>query len=160
MPSIDQYKHLLEHMSVKITNGQKKPNKAIMLLSMMDLIRCGYITDNKIYIEDTIQDAFDYNWKKYVDLNPPTCWTPFWHLKNEPFWHFKPINSLGEVNGLTKPGETASLSKMKSAIAYAYLDESLFSFMSKPEGRTKLTEVLVKNYIKYYTSLKDTSKQE
>ena len=59
MPSIDQYKYFLEHMSVKITNGQKKPNKAIMLLSVIDLIRCGYITDNKIYIEDTIQDAFN-----------------------------------------------------------------------------------------------------
>lgn len=147
MPSFDQYKYLLEHMSVKITNGQKKPNKAIMLLSVIDLIRCGYIIDNKIYIEDTIQDAFDHNWHKYVNSKPPTCWTPFWHLKNEPFWHFKPINSLDEINGLTKPGETASLSKMKSAIAYAYLDECLFSFMSNAEGRTMLTKVLIKTYL-------------
>lgn len=148
MPSIDQYKYLLEHLSVKITNGQKKPNKAIMLLSVMDLIRCGYVTDNRIYIEDTIQEAFEYNWQKYVNSNPPTGWTPFWHLKNEPFWHFKPINSMDEINGLTKPGETASLSKMKSAIAYAYLDESLFLILSKPKGRTILTELLVDTYIR------------
>ena len=48
MSGIDKYIDLLKHMSVKITNGQKKPNKAIMLLSVIDLIRCGYITDNKL----------------------------------------------------------------------------------------------------------------
>lgn len=147
MVNIDQYKYFLGNMSVKITNGQKKPNKAIMLLSVIDLIRCGYITKNKIYIEDTIQEAFDFNWRKYIDNNPPTCWTPFWHLKNEPFWHFKPKVSLNRVNNLTKPGETASLSKMKSAIAYVFLDESLFMLMSKPKDRTILSEVLIKTYI-------------
>ncbi len=153
MPNIDQYKYLLENMSVKITNGQKKPNKAIMLLSVMDLVRCGYITENKIYIENTIQEAFDYNWRKYINQYPPTSWTPFWHLKNEPFWHFKPIISMDDVNRLTKPGETASLSKMKSAIAYAYLDETLFLLMSKPESRIMLTEVLIKNYIMEVSSI-------
>ena len=148
MVSIDQYKYFLENMSVKILNGQKKPNKAIMLLSVIDLIRCGYIIKNKICIEDTIQEAFDFNWRKYIDPNPPSCWTPFWHLKNEPFWHFKPKISQNRINSLTNPGETASLSKMKSAISYAFLDDNLFLLMSKPEGRTRLTKVLVETYIK------------
>ena len=43
MPNIDHYKYLFEHMSVKIANGQKKPNKAIMLLSVIDLIRWGHL---------------------------------------------------------------------------------------------------------------------
>lgn len=151
MLSIDQYKYFLGNMSVKITNGQKKPNKAIMLLSVIDLIRCGYITKNKICIEDTIQEAFDFNWRKYIDNNPPTCWTPFWHLNNEPFWHFKPKISYNQVNRLTKPGETASLSKMQSAISYVFLDESLFMHMSKPKDRTILSEVLIKTYININT---------
>lgn len=148
MPCIDKYIDLLKHMSVKITNGQRKPNKAIMLLSVIDLIRCGYITDNRIYIEDTIQEAFEYNWRKYVNPNPPTSWTPFWHLKNEPFWHFKPIVSLDEINSLTKPGETASVLKMRTAIDYTYLDETLFSLILDKDSRVLLTEVLINNYIK------------
>lgn len=148
MPCIDKYIDLLKHMSVKITNGQRKPNKAIMLLSVIDLIRCGYITDNRIYIEDTIQEAFEYNWRKYVNPNPPTCWTPFWHLKNEPFWHFKPIVSLDEINSLTKPGETASVLKMRTAIDYTYLDDTLFSLILDKDSRVLLTEVLINNYIK------------
>ena len=148
MLSIDKYKYLMEHMSVKITNGQKKPNKAIMLLSVMDLIRCGYITDNKIYLEDTIQEAFDYNWRKYIHSDPPTSWTPFWHLKTEPFWHFKPVFSMDEINNLSKPGDTASISKMKTAIKYAYVDELLFLLMAKSESRTLLTDVLIKTYLK------------
>lgn len=148
MPRIDKYIDLLKYMSVKITNGQRKPNKAIMLLSVIDLIRCGYITDNRIYIEDTIQEAFEYNWRKYVNPNPPTCWTPFWHLKNEPFWHFKPIVSLDEINSLTKPGETASVLKMRTTIDYTYLDDTLFSLILDKDSSVLLTEVLINNYIK------------
>lgn len=72
MNIVEQYKYCFEHMSVKITNGQRKPNKAIMLLSVIDLIRCGYITENRILIEDTIQEAFEYNWRKYIKSSPPT----------------------------------------------------------------------------------------
>lgn len=148
MSSIDHYKYLLEHMSVKITNGQKKPNKAIMLLSVIDLIRCGYILENKICIEDTIQEAFYYNWKKYINCNPPTAWTPFWHLKHEPFWHFMPIRSEEEIRNLVNPGETASLSKMRSVIEYVYLDEELFLILTQNSTRTVFVKTLLEEYIK------------
>ena len=148
MNIVEQYKYCFEHMSVKITNGQRKPNKAIMLLSVIDLIRCGYITENRILIEDTIQEAFEYNWRKYIKSSPPTCWTPFWHLKKEPFWHFKPINNLDEIDGLTKPGETASVSKMRSAIKYAYVDDDLFSLLLYQESRALLSGALINAYIK------------
>jgi hypothetical protein len=55
---------------------------------------------------------------------------------------------LDEINGLTKPGETASLLKMKTAIDYIYLDDTLFSLMLNQESRTLLKEVLINNYIK------------
>lgn len=150
MLSIYQYKYLLEHMSAKITNGQKKPNKAIMLLSVMDLIRCGYVRNNRIYIEDTIQEAFEYNWHMYVNSNSPSPWTPFWHLKNEPFWHFCPINSLEEIDILVKPGETATVNKMKSIIKYAYLDSELFNYFNDNYCRNKLIEALIGTYIPPY----------
>lgn len=135
---------MFEHMSVKITNGQKKPNKAIMLLSVIELIRCGYIVENKIYIEDTIQEAFEHTWKKYIDDNPPTGWTPFWHLNSEPFWHFKPMFSYEAIESITKPGETAALSKMKSTIKYAYLDDELYDLLVDKTYRTNICEVLQK----------------
>lgn len=148
MNNIEKYLDLFRNLSVKITNGERKPNKAIMLLSVMDLIRCGYITDNKIMLEDTIQEAFSLTWCKNVNNTPPSAWIPFWHLKKEPFWHFSPLHSKEDIDCLTKPGETASLSQMQSVIQYAYLDEELFALMSQGSMRDKLTEVLLEEYIR------------
>ena len=69
-------------------------------------------------------------------------------LKKEPFWHFKPINNLDEIDGLTKPGETASVSKMRSAIKYAYVDDDLFSLFLHQESRALLSGALINAYIK------------
>lgn len=150
MSSIDHYKYLFEHMSVKITNGQKKPNKAIMLLSVIDLIRCGYITENKIYIEDTIQEAFDYNWRKYVNHNPPICWIPFWHLRKEPFWKFKEkIGSVG-IDNIVGAGQTASVGQMRANIAFAYLDYNLFELLKNHIFRNELCSVLVDTYLRTF----------
>lgn len=148
MQSIDLYKYLLEHMSVKITNGQKTTNKAIMLLSVIDLIRCGYITDNKIYIEDTIQEAFEYNWRKYVNPIPPTCWTPFWHMKKEDFWHFALAANIQTVDEIVPANETASVGKMRSCIMYAYIDEEFYELLQDSVYRNIYRQLLLDTYVR------------
>lgn len=147
MKNIETYKSLFVNLHVKVTNGKKAPNKAIMLISMMELIRCKYITSNLIYIEDTIVEAFNANWNLYVGENPPTAWTPFWHMKNEPFWHFHPQKNMKDIETLVAPGETASVGKMKSVIGHAYLDEDLFQHFCTVKGRTSLFEVLRDCYL-------------
>lgn len=146
---IDIYKSQFGNLHVKITNCKKAQNKAIMLISVMELIRCKYITSNSIFIDDTIVEAFNANWNLYVGENPPTAWASFWHMKDEPFWHFSPLNSVDDIEKLVAPGETASVGKMKSVIEYAYLDEDLFEIMKTTNGRTSLFEVLKENYLPY-----------
>lgn len=107
---------MFKSLSVKITNGQRRPNKAIMLLSVIDLIRCGYLTENKIYIDDAISEAFHKNWKMFLYDTSSSPWTPFWHMKREPFWHFMPKHSQKEIEGIARPGETAPIGKMKRSI--------------------------------------------
>lgn len=147
MSDLSKYKYLLENMSVKITDGQKKPNKAIMLLSVIDLIRCGYITDNRIYIENTIQEAFEYNWRKYVNPNPPTCWTPFWHLKKESFWHFVPIVKNFDIESIVPSGQTASFWQIRLHIKYAYIDQELYELLVDKSFRTEITRLLYRTYL-------------
>ncbi len=145
--TIERYCILFANLNTKITNGIKQPNKAIMLLCVMELVRCGYIKDNKIPIEDTIKIAFVDMWRKYFPNTPPSPWTPFWHLKNEPFWHFKPKYSKEDIDSLVSPGETASVGKMQTAISYAYLDNELFSLLKIKKNRDILTTSLLKTYI-------------
>lgn len=147
MPDLAFYISAFSNLSVKKDGNVLKPNKAILLISLMDLIRCGYISNNSILLEDTIQEAFEYNWKMYLNSKPPTAWTPFWHMKRESFWHFHPFESMEIVNALAKPGETASVAKMRTAIRYAFIDDELFALFKRQDTRTKLHDVLIKTYI-------------
>ncbi len=136
------YKNAFLNLHVKTVDGRRFPNKAILLISVMDLVRCGYIVGNRIRLDNTICAAFEYSWKVFVNSVPPTVWTPFWHMKKEPFWHFQPIHALADIDRLVKPGETASLGKMKKEIEHAYLDNELFNIIQDPFGRTELFAVL------------------
>lgn len=141
------YKNAFLNLHVKIVDGRKFPNKVILLISVMDLVRCGYIVDNRIRLDNTICTAFEYNWKVFVDSTPPTVWTPFWHMKKESFWHFYPIHTLADIDRLVKPGETASLGRMKREIKYAYLDNELFNIIQETSGRTELLTVLKTDFL-------------
>ena len=147
METIEKYCKLFANLNAKITNGIKQPNKAIMLLCVMELVRCGYIKDNIIPIEDTIKFAFVDVWRKYFPNTPPSPWTPFWHLKNESFWHFKPKYSKEDIDSLVSPEETASVGKMQTVISYAYLDHELFSLLRIKSCREVLIARLIESYI-------------
>ncbi len=140
--NIVSYKEAFSNLHVKIVDERKFPNKAILLISVMNLVRCGYITDNRIRLDNTIGVAFDYYWRMFINSTSPIVWTPFWHMKNERFWHFQPIYTLADIDEIVKPGETASLGKMKKVIKYAYLDNELFNIIQEPYGRTELFTVL------------------
>lgn len=135
-------------MTVKITDGQKKPNKAIMLLGIIDLIRCGYIVDNKIPLDKTIELSFNRMWELYVGTPAPSCWTPFWHLKTEEFWHFKTIDDSIDVYNLVPSKETAPLGKMKNAIEYAYFSKDFYDLIINNQSRNIIISTLLQTYIK------------
>lgn len=148
MKDLTLYKHLFCNLHVKITNGQKMPNKAILLISIIDLLNCGYLSSNQIKFDDAIKEAFELNWLKFINTKPPTVWTPFWHMKKEPFWHFCPITSLDEIENLVEPGATASIGKMTKTIRYAYLDNELYNILKSSKERDDLYYILVSTYIR------------
>lgn len=150
LSSLTTYKNEFAHLHVKIEGGRRFPNKAILLISIMELVRCGYILNNQINLDDTIRVSFEYNWRKYIGTKAPTVWTPFWHLKKEPFWHFKPLHTLEAIEKLARPGESASIGKMKREIEYAYLDEELFEILKSNHGRSELIHTLKNCYIVVY----------
>lgn len=141
------YTTAFSHLHVKVMDGRRFPNKAILLISVMELIRCGYILTNKIYLDNTIRIAFEYNWRLFINTLPPSIWTPFWHMKKEFFWHFQPVHTLDDVEKLSGPGETATIGKMKSEIEYAYLDKDLFILMQSSNGRSELFNILKTTYL-------------
>ena len=141
------YYNKISNLKTKVENGKKKPNKAIMLLSVIDLIRCGYLIENKIYIDSVIELSFKRQWSLYLHNTPPVCWTPFWHLKQDGFWHFEMINSATKIEALAASGQTVSVGKMKLNIKYAFLDDALFTQLLDKSHRNIIVRLLIENYI-------------
>ena len=76
-------------------DGVKAPHKPILLLSIIDLIERGLITNKHIELSDSLIRTFDYNWCKYVGhskLYNSVIGTPFWHMQNESFWKLVSYN--------------------------------------------------------------------
>ena len=145
--NIEIYESLFSRLHTKVENNVMFPHKAILLISIMDLVRNGYLLTNKIYLENTIEEAFEYTWALHMSGEVPNVWTPFWHLNTECFWHFKPVKSFVELERMIKVGKTPSFAKMKTVIEYAYIDNVLFDYFCQSSARTDLYRVLKNVYI-------------
>lgn len=153
MSELEKYIEMLSSLHVAKIKGHQAPHKAILLLAIFDFIKNGEITENKILLTDNVATRFQRFWNLYVENKIEfSCfnsapWTPFWHLRTEPFWHFKARNTGINIDTIVPPGQTASIGKMKENIEYAYFDENLYSLLKDPASRDKLANVLFKNYI-------------
>ena len=92
---MNKYIDLLINLHTNTQKGVKAPHKAIMLLSVIDLVEYGVITSNKIEFSERLEKQFQHNWLRYVgqsDVFQPRVGTPFWHLHYEPFWKLVPYS--------------------------------------------------------------------
>ena len=83
------YSDLFSRLHVKVTAGQRAPHKAILLLSVIDLIETGVIASNRIYYTRELDRQFHDNWIRYVaylEGYSARSATPFFHMSYEPFW--------------------------------------------------------------------------
>lgn len=137
-------------LHVHVEGGNVAPHKPIMLLAIIRLISSGKILNNKILANDKLKDEFDALWQRHVledSTYKPAVWTPYWHLKNEPFWHFKPLTVGFNVDSLVAPGQTASIGKIQENIEYAYLDETLYNLLQSENNRYLLSRLLIETYL-------------
>jgi putative restriction endonuclease len=132
------YRQSFENLNVNTTSTRgKSKHQPILLLSIIDLIDQGVITENRIYVSDDLVKTFD----KYWDVLGPDSQRrglhyPFWHLESRGFWH----NTLkSEFNG-AKPNTNNTLRK---AVEYASLDDELFNILQEPNSRAELIDTLV-----------------
>ena len=69
--------------------GKQAPHKALLLLSVIDLVERGIITDNHIYLSEELIKQFKLNTKSFLGnsvLFNPSVNYAYYHLQSEPFW--------------------------------------------------------------------------
>jgi putative restriction endonuclease len=140
------YSEIFRNLSVAKKNGKPAPHKAILLLSVIDLVASSDIEDERILYSDSLRKQFVINWDIHVEsCSPFQCImsTPFYHMSSECFWDLVPIKY-----GMESPKSTPSESLIKRHYKCARINEDLFELLKTKESRDCLREVLITKYLR------------
>lgn len=125
--------------------GKQAPHKALLLLSVIDLIERGYITTTRIELTDVLERQFKRNTTSLLGesiLFQPKINYPYVHMHSESFWELIPTNG-GQIEKFTN----YSTSSLRQNIAYAQIDKELFELLQNPNARAKLRVLLISTYL-------------
>lgn len=144
--SINTFIKAFSKLNRATKNGIKAPHKPILLLSVIQSIASGEIKENKIEITPQLVARFKDNWSWLVKENyfNPNFALPFYHLTSDKFWFLHTYT--GKEILLTSSLSIRSFSQLKEAVAYAFLDESLYALLMQPESRDIIYQFLLKSY--------------
>lgn len=144
LSSLDALKTEIVNMRRGSKKGHVRPHKYVMLLSVLEMAERGWLTENKIYLQEPLLSIFETYFnlvKKADDLCQPG--PPFFHLRSSGFWLHKPkpgrerqYASLHNVGG--------GMGIIHENIEYAYLRDDVFELFSNPETRRHLRLFLTK----------------
>jgi putative restriction endonuclease len=145
--SISFFLKKLSKLRVDLTKGAPAPHKAVLLLSVIQGMEDGEIRENKIIITPELVARFKDNWSMLVhsDQFSPNFSLPFYHLKSGGFWHLHTHPGMEVL--LTSSGSIKSFSGLKSAVAYASLDEGVYELLLNRVNRELAIQTLLITYL-------------
>lgn len=145
MKDLSYYINCFSTLHTMKIHEKPAPHKALLLLSVIDLVEQGVITDSCIPLSDILEKQFKHNSISYLgdrSTYDPKINYPYYHMRSEPFW---------ELVSTTEPAvidiSNYSISNLKKHIAYARIDLELQELLKDSSARVKLRDVLILNYI-------------
>ncbi|MBE1424853.1 putative restriction endonuclease [Desulfomicrobium macestii] len=109
----------------------RAPYKPFLLLSVLDLMDAGRITENRIAPDEDLTDAFMLYWNAILpDRLRPSIHLPFFYLQTDGFWTLHPVP--GKELPATEP---SSWKNVRERYAFASLDEATFELLQNPLTR-------------------------
>ncbi|MGL5981489.1 MAG: hypothetical protein ACRCZY_11575 [Phocaeicola sp.] len=150
MSDTKNYIELFASLRTAKQRGVPAPHKAILLLSVIDLVEYGVITTNRVKLSERLKQHFKGNWNRYVGRAVafnPVIGTPFFHLHSEPFWRLIPFDGGEERIEELKKSNPYSVNKICENFRYAEIDKELFELMREESARAELRTTLIATYI-------------
>ena len=151
--NFDYYKECFSSLHTMRRGGKPAPHKVLLLLSVIDLIERGVITNCRVPLSEELERKFKHNVSTLLGdslLFQPRLSYPYYHLRSEPFW------TLVSPNGNQVPTiYNYSTSNLRKHISYARIDEELFYLLQNPNVRAKLRVVLISTYLNNQPTLAD-----
>ncbi len=164
--SMSELRHYMDAFTSLHTakrKGYKAPHKAVLLLSVIDLVEEGTIDTPHIELSDRLERKFHRIWTKYLgnsSVFTADVTKPFYHMQHEPFWKLvsheeasfpmaaEPhpfVESTKTSHPLPKGGY--SIRAMRKAFAYAEMDNLLFELLQNADARAMLRVALINEYL-------------
>ena len=144
MTTFQYYADILSHMPVNKNKSKVAPHKAILLLTIIDMIENGEILSPFIPINDSLTENFKRVWRAKVPSNSgykPKIAYPFFHLSSSPFWELVKTPSYhGQI-------EYSTIKALKRDYSGAIIDVGLFRIMKDPTNREKIKKILKSEYL-------------
>lgn len=125
MSSLAKYINYFGKLRVSNSGGFKAPHKAILLITITEMVRDGYCTSPVIEENNLLKTFFNANWSRYMQINSPFVCNvdmPFQHIGSEPFCEQKSYNSVR-------------------------IDDELYELMSTQEDSQAIITTLIANYL-------------
>ncbi|NJL64765.1 MAG: HNH endonuclease [Methylacidiphilales bacterium] len=125
------------------------PNKPILLLSIVEMIATGQITQNQIPFNAELIATFLKLWSHLEPVRKPDIGLPFYHLTSDGFWHYQ--MKVGFEGLMQARVKIRTPSTIRGTVEYVYLDPELWQFLQNPGDRSILTHTLIDSWFKDQT---------
>lgn len=155
MSDLNKYSEYFSNLRTAKKLGLPAPHKAVLLLSVMELVEAGVITGNRIELSERLEKTFLKLWKRYVGTSvvfQAKVATPFWHLQNEPFWNLY-LNNGKDLSTVISPYSVSRLRENTHSI----IDQELFELMREEDSRARLRVLLISQYLQEQHIMLDKS---
>lgn len=163
MNELQHYIEAFSHLHTAKVKGHKAPHKAVLLLTIIDLVEDGVIASPRIELSDELVDRFGKVWYRYLGSSAvftPDITKPYYHMQHEAFWRLVEhkehdvlmvadecpwVEGRKEIKDL--PRGSYSVKAMRGAFAHAEIDGLLFQLLRNADARAMLRVILINEYL-------------
>ena len=149
----NEYIDYLSHLPVNKMGKHVAPHKAVLLLTVFDLIKKGEIDSPFIPLTKSLEKAFELTWNDLVGSHSHfSCALnyPFQHMSSSPFWTLVKLPSY-------EFKKEYSMLALKKNFAGAVINEDLFQLIKDDTSRAKMEQVLIQTYFSPNDSPRSTT---
>lgn len=132
-------------LNVSVNRGVA-PNKPILLLSVIELIATGRISNNQIPFNAELIATFLKLWGYLEPERKPDIGLPFYHLTSDRFWHYQMKSGFEGL--LEAKVKIRTPRTIRETVEYAYLDDELWALLQDPHARSVLTQTLLNSWFR------------
>lgn len=125
-----------------------KPHKLVLLLSVIDLYESGLLIDNRVYLNEELENRFRFYFRMVAEKGD---WCqigpPFFHLRSSGFWfHCVRPHRLVTYERMKTPG--GGKGNVIANVEYAYLAQDMLDVLADDEARAVLRDEIVELLIR------------